>query len=580
MFRESQVNNQFSMKSSFYWMKEEHRQLLANGWAGCFRKNITEMIDEIPYAVLYSNLPSRPNAPVRVVLGMILIELLFQMTETEVRLGTIFDMQIQYALGIENTENIDISERTLQRFRKACITYEAETGKDLLHDTIVSLAKNSAELMNIDGTKFRMDSMMVESNIYIMSRTEILYQVMQNLAFAIAGVSKKSTMAFIKQQQDTEKDRNAGQMTLEGSAAPKESPAVTKARKAGVPEDLLHYLDPYDGNTVLYHSKKSSKEKRDQILKDVKSFMVFCGDTYNDLEEYRLFARAVEEQCKKQYYHDENDRLVCSYVLRGKGDGMNASIMQNPSDPDATFRDKEGHHRGYAGNILEASNGEASIVYEYDYDVNIISDNELGARTLERIGVQDPENKVTVTVDAAFSGDKIEETAEKENIELIHTNLTGKATNPCHADHVIKADGSGIEKCAGGQEPLETHVCNDGSFSAKMNLDACKGCPKYEECHPRENKTTAVLKLTKKQIIRAVEARNRGTELFSAESRYRNGVETIPSILRRRYRVDEMPVRGLSRTRFRFGIAIGGLNFMKLWSFIKKGDSAPKMASC
>ena len=123
-------------------------------------------------------------------------------------------------------------------------------------------------------------------------------------------------------------------------------------------------------------------------------------------------------------------------------------------------------------------------------------------------------------------------------------------------------------------------MCNDGSFSAKMNLDACKGCPRYEECHPRENKTTAVLKLTKKQIIRAVEARNRGTELFSAESRYRNGVETIPSILRRRYRVDEMPVRGLSRTRFRFGIAIGGLNFMKLWSFIKKGDSAPKMASC
>jgi hypothetical protein len=82
------------MKSSFFWMKDEHRQLLADGWAGCFRKNITEMIDEVPYAVLYSDLPSRPNAPIRVIIGMMLIESLFHMSESEVRLGTIFDMQI------------------------------------------------------------------------------------------------------------------------------------------------------------------------------------------------------------------------------------------------------------------------------------------------------------------------------------------------------------------------------------------------------------------------------------------------------------------------------------------------------
>ena len=94
MFRESHVDNQFSLKSSFYWMKEEHRQILANGWAGCFRRNITEKIDELSYADLYSVLPSRPNAPVRVQIGMMLIEQIFRMTETEVRNGTIFDMQI------------------------------------------------------------------------------------------------------------------------------------------------------------------------------------------------------------------------------------------------------------------------------------------------------------------------------------------------------------------------------------------------------------------------------------------------------------------------------------------------------
>ena len=108
---------------------------------------------------------------------MMLLEVMFSMTETEIRNGTIFDMQIQYALGIENTENIDISERTLQRFRTACLTYESKTGVDLLHNTIVALAKDSAEIMGIDGTKFRMDSLMVESNIKTMTRIEILFQV-------------------------------------------------------------------------------------------------------------------------------------------------------------------------------------------------------------------------------------------------------------------------------------------------------------------------------------------------------------------------------------------------------------------
>ncbi|MBR2257705.1 MAG: transposase, partial [Blautia sp.] len=86
--------------------------------------------------------------------------------------------------------------------------------------------------------------------------------------------------------------------------------------------------------------------------------------------------------------------------------------------------------------------------------------------------------------------------------------------------------------------------------------------------------------LTEKQIRRAVEARFRDTEEFSAESKFRNGVETLPSVLRRRYRVDEMPVRGLKRTKFRFGLSIGGLNFMKLLKFMKGRGSAPKMQPC
>ena len=579
MFRESHVNNQFSMASSFYWMKEEHRQILANGWPGCFRKNITEKIDEVPYAVLYSDLPSRPNSPIRVQIGMMLLEVMFSMTETEIRNGTIFDMQIQYALGIESTENIDISERTLQRFRKACLTYESKTGVDLLHNTIVELAKDSAEIMGIDGTKFRMDSVMIESNIKTMTRIEILFQVSQNLAFSIAGTSKRAAMRFEKERNANHSSGN-GQLNMIEPVS--ESPAIIGARKEGLPESLFHLLNPYEENVVLYHSKKTFAEKRDQILADVKALMDFCENRYSEVLEYQLFARTVEEQCKVNYIADEsNENKPCrTYVLRTKNDGMTSKIVQNPSDPDATYREKNGDHRGYAANVLEASNGTDSVVYEYDYDVNTTSDNELGARTLERLGEQKAEDKVSVTVDGSFAGDAIEETAAKNNIELIHTNLTGKSTSECHADHILNEDRTAISACAGGQIPVRNWIGKNGALNAVLNPEVCRNCPFYKECHPRENKTTAVLTLTEKQIRRAVEARFRDTEEFAAESRFRNGVETLPSVLRRRYRVDEMPVRGLKRTKFRFGLAIGSLNFMKLLKFMKGGGSAPKMQPC
>ncbi len=53
------------------------------------------------------------------------------------------------------------------------------------------------------------------------------------------------------------------------------------------------------------------------------------------------------------------------------------------------------------------------------------------------------------------------------------------------------------------------------------------------------------------------------TEEFSQYARFRNGVEAIPSLLRRRYHVDKIPTHGKYRTRFHFGFKIAALNFQK-----------------
>ena len=61
--------------------------------------------------------------------------------------------------------------------------------------------------------------------------------------------------------------------------------------------------------------------------------------------------------------------------------------------------------------------------------------------------------------------------------------------------------------------------------------------------------------------------RRKDDEAMKLIGRIRNGVETVPSILRRKYRVDTMPVRGKLKTKVFFGFKMFALNFSKLWLY-------------
>ena len=50
---------------------------------------------------------------------------------------------------------------------------------------------------------------------------------------------------------------------------------------------------------------------------------------------------------------------------------MDSQILQNPSDPDATYREKAGRqNRGYVANVVESVGDNGSIVTDYQYDKN------------------------------------------------------------------------------------------------------------------------------------------------------------------------------------------------------------------
>lgn len=71
---------------------------------------------------------------------------------------------------------------------------------------------------------------------------------------------------------------------------------------------------------------------------------------------------------------------------------------------------------------------------------------------------------------------------------------------------------------------------------------------------------------------RAQQLRYMKTDEFWEYAHFRNGVEAIPSLLRRKYKVDKIPTRGKKQTKFYFGFKIAALNFQKLFSFTNSLD--------
>lgn len=139
--------------------------MLEKSWAKPFAEKIFPKIDESRFICLYSDKASRPNTPVNVCAGALILKELLNLTDDEMVESLAFDVRFQYALHTTSFEEQPLSDKTLSRFRKRCYTYELATGTDLIYETITGLSGEMAKIMKINGQIQRMDSLMVASNI-------------------------------------------------------------------------------------------------------------------------------------------------------------------------------------------------------------------------------------------------------------------------------------------------------------------------------------------------------------------------------------------------------------------------------
>ena len=228
-------SQQMSLSDTLYGLTAREQKALERSWAKVFAEDIFPAIDESRFSVLYSEKASRPNTPVNVIIGALILKELFDLSDDEVVEDLLLDPRFQYALHTTSFEEQPISDKTLTRFRQRCYDYERLYNVDLYHDCVTDLAARTARLMKIDGRIRRMDSLMVAANIRTLSRMELIYR-------CIAGMTRW--------------------LSKQGEA---------------LPESLQHYNDPDDYNRVIYHSRSTDAAARMALLlADADELLLLC----------------------------------------------------------------------------------------------------------------------------------------------------------------------------------------------------------------------------------------------------------------------------------------------------------------
>lgn len=513
---------QISFMDSCNGLTQREQKALENSWAKTFAEDIFPAIDEEIFRPLYSTSASRPNTPANICVGALIIKELFHNSDDEMVENLMLDPRYQYALHTTSYEEQPLSDKTLSRFRRRCYDYEAIHGVDLIHECMKGLGQTIAKLMDINPRIRRMDSMMIAANIRNLSRTELIYTCISKMVLYLhkAGLDSKIS-------------------------------------------GMEHYYDPNDFNRMFYYSSEAGSDNQMKaLLEDADTLLDVCGTDFDDVTEYQLLVRCLSEQT-----------IVESAVrrLRTKEEGgFHSGILQNPSDPDATFRTKAGKtYQGYVANFEESVDTNGSVITDYQFEKNTYSDSQFLKDHLDRTESQDEET--ILVADGAYSGKGNHDLAEEKGIRIVNTNLSGKPVDDILADFAFDETGTRVLQCPAGYTPRSCSYTGSTSQQCRVSFqrEQCANCPNKGHCKAKIHKRVSTVTVSVKAHERAKQQRGRKTEEFRNLCRIRNGVETIPSMLRKIYHADRMPTRGLIRSRLFFGCKIGALNFRKLFSYRK-----------
>jgi len=529
MFRAHTDHLQTGFLDTVTQFPEAKRQRLEDSWAGTFYHEVFCRIEESIFAPLYSDEPSRPNAPVNVSAGLEMLKSGFNWSDEELFNHLDFDVQVRYALGIRDIHAEVCTLRTQYNFRRRVSEHMQETGKNPFEQVFVQVTDEQLAALGLKTGHQRMDSTQISSNVRRYSRLQLLVEIVQRAARML-----------------NEEDQ---------------------ARYA----DLLAPYGQSNAGQYCYRVKNSDLDSHlQQVGQVIYRLLDELSTCYADQEGYRLLQRVFSE-----HFELSTDAMATepARVTVKPPEALRADSLQSPDDTEATYREKHGQgYRGYVAHLSETCDPDNPVQLITDVQVapNTTDDEALLAETVPELKRRTQVNMLEI--DGGYTGPEASQVCADQGVTLNPSAIRGRTPDPTTLGldaftWDTASDTTPCVTCPHGQTVDLTPGRKSHRCHAAFDTIVCAQCPLVESCptRPLKRRPQRVLNVDQRQI-EVAQLRQRCAQLQHADHHLRPAVESTVRSIKHPFG-GKLPVRGQTRVTMVIMASAMMVNLRRIWRF-------------
>lgn len=359
----------------------EKRARCEKTWAGAFRQHALPILRNVEdeFADLFAPDLGRPNRPVELVLGVLILKEMSDLTDDEALEALEYDARWWWALEREPHE-LHLCRKTLHNFRAGLIRREKSK---------LAFRRVTDELIAAVGVKVdrqRLDSTHILSNFAVLTRLGLFCETIRVFLREVKRLDAKAYEALAEALR-----KRHGEESCYKDARREEGPRRLKV----VARDVYRLVERFE---------------RDEAI--------------TKTEGWKLLKRLFEEQCKVQEKprtpeKDDDDHGEGAVPVELKeAKQVESDSLQTPHDADATYSGHKG--KGYEVQVMETCVAEnpAQMIIEVEVTQACRDDSQATVPMVEA-AIQDGHPPQEVLGDTSYSGAKNAAALAQHGVNLL-----------------------------------------------------------------------------------------------------------------------------------------------------------------
>lgn len=494
-------------------------QRLRQDWQGLFRTQILHLMPVGKIAEHFHPKLGCPTKELYAMAGAVFLKEFFNLTIEQAVERYLLDSGWHYALNIIPT-TVSMSHASIERYMK--LFAENDIAANIFHRVTSALI----EALELDVSRQRLDSTHVFSDMATFGRSKLM------------GVTIKRFLTQLKRHHAADYEV--------------------------LPQELRSRYAPSQGKLF-----GDFKDGRKQLRQTVAENLLFLVNRFAENQavagrtSYQAMARVLHEQCEVS-----EDKTAVEVKAKTGGD-----VMQNPSDPDATYDGHKGP--GYQAQIAETcgQSNDVQLITGAEVEPAHCSDQDALKPMLDELQQHSllPE---ALYADTGYGRDENVVEAQARGVDLQSPVAGAAPQNPQDLtvdDFDIDEQTEEVRCCPNGHVPLSSqHDRQTGTTKTVMPTEACEVCLARARCPVEKSRGRFVLHHTPAQRRLAERRAEQATDAFEANYAIRAGGESVNSGLKRRTDMGRVRTRGQPRVRMAVLLRCAGWNLFRALAALKK----------